>query len=81
MTLPVRIPTIGPMEADLDALQARTARLIEGSRRLAEHNRELRAQLAEARESNRQMERRMHDARARVEAALARLPALADGSH
>jgi uncharacterized protein (TIGR02449 family) len=68
------------MDEELQALQQRIERLLQGSSRLADENRALRAQLAELRDAKLQMERRMTEARSRVEAALSRLPALAGGS-
>jgi uncharacterized protein (TIGR02449 family) len=66
------------MDDELQALQARIERLLEGSRRLADDNRRLRSELAAALESRQRIERRMHEARSRVEAALSRLPAQVD---
>jgi uncharacterized protein (TIGR02449 family) len=66
------------MNDELQALQERLERLLRGSRRLAEENRRLVAELAESREARQRIERRMSDARARVEAALARLPAFVE---
>ncbi|MCA3181653.1 MAG: hypothetical protein O9345_01245 [Burkholderiaceae bacterium] len=64
------------MNDDLQALQERIERLLQGARRLADENRRLKAELAESREARQRMERRMSEARTRVEAALSRLPAL-----
>jgi uncharacterized protein (TIGR02449 family) len=80
LTLGERIPTIAAMEEELQALQQRIERLLEGARRLADENIRLRADLTEARESRHRLEHRVLEARARVEAALSRLPALAEDS-
>jgi cell division protein ZapB len=73
------------MEDDLQALQERIERLLQGVRRLADENRRLKAELVESREARQRMERRMSEARTRVEAVLSRLPAvgedLRDGAH
>jgi uncharacterized protein (TIGR02449 family) len=73
------------MEDELQALQERIERLLHGARRLADENRRLAAELAEAREARQRIERRMTEARARVEAALSRLPTfgedLQDAAH
>jgi predicted nucleic acid-binding Zn-ribbon protein len=66
------------MEEELQALQGRIERLLQGSRRLAEENRRLHAELFDSREACVRMERRMSEARGRVQAALSRLPACAD---
>jgi uncharacterized protein (TIGR02449 family) len=66
------------MDDELQALQARIERLLEGSRRLADDNRRLRAELGAALDSRQRIERRMHEARSKVEAALSRLPAHGD---
>jgi uncharacterized protein (TIGR02449 family) len=66
------------MEDDLQALQERIERLLQGSRRLADENRRLRAELAAAAEARQRLEHRMSEARTRVESALSRLPAFAD---
>jgi len=78
LTLWGRIPTIGRMEDELQALQERIERLLQGARRLADENGRLKAELAESQEARRRVERRMSEARSRVEAALSRLPALTD---
>jgi uncharacterized protein (TIGR02449 family) len=62
------------MDDELQALQERIERLLHGSRRLADENRRLQAELAESREARQRIERRMGEARVRVEAALSRLP-------
>ena len=73
------------MEDDLQALQERIERLLQGAGRLADENRRLKAELAESREARQRVERRMSEARTRVEAALSRLPAfgedLRDAAH
>ena len=66
------------MEDDLQALQERIERLLQGARRLADDNRRLRAELAESHDARERLERRMDEARQRVEAALSRLPGFAD---
>jgi uncharacterized protein (TIGR02449 family) len=78
LTLGGRIPTIAGMEEELQALQQRIERLLEGARRLADENVRLRADLTEARASRHRLEHRMLEARARVQAALSRLPAFAE---
>jgi uncharacterized protein (TIGR02449 family) len=78
LTLWGRIPNIDRMEEELQALQERIDRLLQGSRRLADDNRRLQAELLESREARLRLERRMGEARSRVEAALSRLPVLAD---
>ncbi len=47
-------------------------------RRLSDDNAQLKAQLAESRNAQTELQRRMSDARARVEAALSRLPLAVD---
>lgn len=66
------------MEEELQALQERIERLLQGARRLADDNARLRAELAESNAVRQRLERRMSEARSRVEAALSRLPAYAD---
>lgn len=78
LTLWGRIPTIGRMDDELQALQERIERLLQGARRLADENRRLQAELVESRDARIRLERRMGEARSRVEAALSRLPAFAD---
>jgi uncharacterized protein (TIGR02449 family) len=65
------------MEQELQALQERIERLLQGSRRLAEENARLRAELVAAEDIRRGLEQRMNEARSRVESALSRLPAFA----
>ena len=75
MTLRVRIPTIAPIMSEPTSLLAeRALRLLAITRRLSEENRELRAQLDQARSDQARLEARVNEARARVESALARLP-------
>lgn len=62
------------MDDDLQALEAHVERLLAATRRLADENVELRAQLAQARGRADRLARRIDEARSRVEAALARLP-------
>jgi uncharacterized protein (TIGR02449 family) len=66
------------MENDLQSLRERVERLLQGARRLADENTRLRLELIQARDARQQIERRMDEARSRVEAALSRLPAQAD---
>lgn len=66
------------MDDDLQALHERIERLLQNTRRLADENQRLKTDLAAALEARQRLERRMSDARGRVEAALARLPAFAD---
>jgi uncharacterized protein (TIGR02449 family) len=80
LTLSDRIPTIAAMDEDLQALQERIERLLQNARRLADENRRLKAELAAAHDTRQRLERRMGEARSRVEAALSRLPTLADES-
>jgi uncharacterized protein (TIGR02449 family) len=62
------------MEDDLLALQERIERLLSNARRLTDENSRLRTELADALAGREHLERRMQEARARVEAALSRLP-------
>jgi uncharacterized protein (TIGR02449 family) len=66
------------MDDDLQALEAHVERLLAATRRLADENVELRAQLAQARGRADRLARRIDEARSRVESALARLPQPAD---
>ena len=66
------------MDQELEALGERVERMLALVRRLSDENARLAAQLAECQDSNRQLEQRISDARARVEAALSRLPAAAE---
>lgn len=63
------------MDQELQELGERIERMLSLSRRLADENIALRDQLATATVANEQLQQRIADARARVEAALARLPA------
>ena len=58
----------------MSLLAERALRLLAITRRLSEENRELRAQLDQARSDQARLEARVNEARARVESALARLP-------
>jgi uncharacterized protein (TIGR02449 family) len=80
LTLSGRIPTIAHMTDDLQALQERIERLLRNARALADDNRRLQAELAASLDARQRLERRMGEARARVEAALSRLPAFTDES-
>jgi len=62
------------MDQELKELGDRVDRVLEISRRLADENATLRDQLVAARVANEQMQQRIAEARARVEAALSRLP-------
>lgn len=62
------------MKEDIDALGVRIERLLGIMKRLTEDNARLQAELEASRQANRDMQKRMDDARTRVEAALARLP-------
>jgi len=62
------------MDNELLALQERIERLLSNARRLTDENRRLRVELADALVQRQTLERRMHEARQRVEAALSRLP-------
>ncbi|HYF59545.1 MAG TPA: hypothetical protein VEA81_11370 [Burkholderiaceae bacterium] len=64
------------MDDELQALQERIERLLQNARRLADENRRLRGELANALEARHAIEVRMTEARSKVEAALSRLPAL-----
>lgn len=66
------------MDQDIDQLVERAHGLIAVTRRLADENARLRDQLAKALKDREQLQTRMHEARARVESALARLPAAAE---
>ena len=62
------------MSEPTSLLAERALRLLAITRRLSEENRELRAQLDQARSDQARLEARVNEARARVESALARLP-------
>lgn len=69
------------MDEELKALGERIQRLADLARRLGEENRALRGELGSLREARDAMERRMADARARVEAALSKLPDMAEDAN
>jgi uncharacterized protein (TIGR02449 family) len=62
------------MEQEIQGLSERIERLLLIMRRLSEENTGLRVQLTESRTAHSELQKRMTDARARVEAALSRLP-------
>jgi len=62
------------MDNDIQVLGERVSRLVEISRRLAEENRTLKDRLGDAVAAQADLERRVAEARARVESALTRLP-------
>ena len=62
------------MDQELQELGERVERMLSLSRRLADENATLREELAAARLANEQLQQRIGEARARVEAALSRLP-------
>lgn len=64
------------MNDELDALAERIARLAGLAQRLADENCALRQRVDLLQQDNTQMQRRMAEARGRVESALARLPEL-----
>jgi predicted nucleic acid-binding Zn-ribbon protein len=66
------------MDEELQALGERIQRLIDIALRHAEENRALKAELAALHQARVMMEQRMAEARARVEAALSKLPQLAE---
>lgn len=63
------------MDQELQELGERIERMLSLSRRLADENAALRDRLSAATAANEQLQLRIADARVRVEAALARLPA------
>jgi len=70
------------MEDELLALQERVERLLANARRLSEENLRLRSALADALSGRDDAERRIHEARLRVQAALSHLPGAAtDAPH
>ena len=75
MTPPARLPNIAPMEQELEHLEQRVNRLLESARRLADENRQLRAQLDQSRHVQESLQQRIDEARATVQNALSRLPA------
>lgn len=62
------------MEQEIQGLSERIERLLTLVRRLADDNANLRGQLEQSRDAYADLQQRMFDARARVEAALSRLP-------
>ena len=62
------------MENQLQVLEERASRLVAITRKLADENLELRAQLGIAKATREKLEQRVIEARARVESALSRLP-------
>lgn len=66
------------MEEEIQGLSERIERLLLIVGRLADENGKLRSELTESRAAQQEMQHRMSDARARVEAALSRLPILAN---
>ncbi|MEY3666162.1 MAG: hypothetical protein RLZZ153_2344 [Pseudomonadota bacterium] len=68
------------MDEEVENLGAQLDRLIALVGRLADENSQLRTQLSESHSRNQQLQQRMLEARSRVEAALARLPAPAEAS-
>ena len=69
------------MDEELNQLSAHVARILDVSRRLADENARLKAELAASRSTRQSMQERMGEARMRVERALSRLPAAADDLH
>lgn len=66
------------MKEEIDALIVRIDRLLGLMRKLTEENKRLHADLETSQQQKADMEKRMNEARVRVEAALARLPLPAD---
>lgn len=64
---------------EVEELGERVERILATVRRLAEENESLRTQLAATHDANRHLEQRIAEARERVQAALAHLPAAAHG--
>ena len=62
------------MDNDIQVLGERVSKLVEISRRLAEENHTLKDRLGDAVAAQADLERRVAEARARVESALTRLP-------
>ena len=71
------VPTIAAMNDELDALAERIARITALAQRLSDENRALAARAEALQQDNALLQRRMAEARGRVESALARLPELA----
>lgn len=80
LTGPYPVPTIAPMNDELDALAQRIARVTAIAQQLSDENRVLRERLEAAQRDNALLQQRMAEARGRVESALARLPDLAGES-
>jgi len=62
------------MKEEVDALSVRIERLLGLMKKLSDENARLRTDLTKSQKQTAQMEKRMNEARVRVEAALARLP-------
>ncbi|MFK7966333.1 MAG: hypothetical protein AB8C46_20400 [Burkholderiaceae bacterium] len=62
------------MKEEVDALSVRIERLLGLMKKLSDENARLRTDLTKSEKQSAQMEKRMNEARVRVEAALARLP-------
>lgn len=62
------------MEEEIQGLSERIERLLAIVRRLSDDNADLRSQIAHVRTAHTDLQQRMNEARARVEAALSRLP-------
>lgn len=67
------------MDEEIQELSERVERLLAVTRRLADENRDLRARVTESQHAYDELQQRMSDARARVEAALSRLPLAVNG--
>jgi len=63
------------MEKELERLEQRVNRLLTSARRLSDENIELRQQLDASRRVQETLQRKIDDARERVQGALSRLPA------
>ena len=66
------------MKEEIDALSVRIERLLGLMKKLSGENARLRNELTGSKKQQADMEKRMNEARVRVEAALARLPLPAD---
>ncbi|MGH1357706.1 MAG: hypothetical protein ACRBC3_02980 [Burkholderiaceae bacterium] len=62
------------MKEEIDALSVRIERLLGLMKKMSDENGRLRNELTQSHKQKAQMEKRMNEARVRVEAALARLP-------
>lgn len=62
------------MKEEIDALSVRIERLLGLMKKLSDENGRLRGELTQSQTQQALMEKRMNEARVRVEAALARLP-------